>query len=440
VEAVVHQPLGDVAFLDPSGLELPQVEDHLVRHSSVLARVEHVVVLFEPRLDVVGVEDGVACRVGDASRAQHPDVAVRDEQDARTAPWRRRHRRDRLRATDRDDRVTRQVRRQMLRHSDRTHAGAAAPVRNRERLVQVQVADVSANRRRAGQADLGVHVGAVHVHLAAVLMDDGAHVDDGVFEHAVRRGIGNHQRRQIGTVLLRLGAEVGDVHVAMRIGADHDNAVAGHDRTGRVGAVGRRRNEHHVAVAFAAILVVGADHQETGELALRAGIGLERHGRESGNVAQRRLELAAHLLVAAGLVGWRKRVHPRELLPGDGIHLARGVELHRARAERNHRRVEADVAPLEALHVAHHRRLGMMRIEDRVRQVGRRALQGLRDHGPRPGDERRDVVRRLLPRHAGKHRRDPLHLFRRRRLVERDADGAVGRIAEVEPGLGCRRS
>ena len=86
-----------------------------------------------------------------------------------------------------DERMARQIRRQMRGHANRSHPGAAAAVRNRERLVQVQVADVGADRRRARQPDLRVHVGAVHVHLAAVLVDDRADLADVVLEHAVRR-------------------------------------------------------------------------------------------------------------------------------------------------------------------------------------------------------------------------------------------------------------
>ena len=52
-----------------------------------------------------------------------------------------------------------------------------------------------------------------------------------------------------------------------------------------------------------------------------------------------------------------------------------GVQLHRAGAERDHRRVEADVLALEPADVAHHLRFGVMRVEDRMRQVGDVALQ-----------------------------------------------------------------
>ena len=71
-----------------------------------------------------------------------------------------------------------QERREVLRHADRPHAGPAAAVRDGEGLVQVEVADVGADVAGRGQADLGVHVGAVHVHLAAVPVDDGADVLD----------------------------------------------------------------------------------------------------------------------------------------------------------------------------------------------------------------------------------------------------------------------
>ena len=56
--------------------------------------------------------------------------------------------------------------------ADRAHARAAAAVRDAEGLVQVEVADVGAELGGPGQADQRVHVGAVHVDLPAVLVDD----------------------------------------------------------------------------------------------------------------------------------------------------------------------------------------------------------------------------------------------------------------------------
>ena len=90
-----------------------------------------------------------------------------------------------------------QERREVRGHADRAHARAAAAVRDAERLVQVEVADVGADVARAGEADLRVHVRAVHVDLAAVLVDDLADLADRLLEHAVRRGVGDHQRGEV---------------------------------------------------------------------------------------------------------------------------------------------------------------------------------------------------------------------------------------------------
>ena len=101
---------------------------------------------------------------------------------------------------------------------DRPHARAAAAVRNRKRLVQVQVTDVGADRRRARQPDLRVHVRAVHVHLAAVLVHDARRCPGCFLEHAVRRRIRHHQRSQAIAMLLGLRPQVVDVDVAVAVG------------------------------------------------------------------------------------------------------------------------------------------------------------------------------------------------------------------------------
>ena len=81
---------------------------------------------------------------------------------------------NRLRPANADDRMAWQKRREMCRHANWSHAGSAAAVRNRKRLVQVQMADVCADRRGTRQPDLRVHVRAVHVHLTADSVNDGA--------------------------------------------------------------------------------------------------------------------------------------------------------------------------------------------------------------------------------------------------------------------------
>src|ERR1043166_8520602 len=56
----------------------------------------------------------------------------------------------------------------MFGDADRPDAGTAATVRNAERFVQIQMANVRAVIPRAAQAALRVHVRAVHVNLPAM--------------------------------------------------------------------------------------------------------------------------------------------------------------------------------------------------------------------------------------------------------------------------------
>jgi len=150
----------------------------------------------------------------------------------------------------------------------------AAAMRDAEGLVQVDVADVGADVGGAAEADLRVQVGAVHVNLAAVGVDDLGDAADARLEHAVRRGVGDHQRGERVVVGLGLGLEVGEIDVAVVVAGDDDHAVAGHHRRGGVRAVGRRRDEADVAVSLPAALVKGADDEQSGVLALRAGVRL----------------------------------------------------------------------------------------------------------------------------------------------------------------------
>ena len=71
------------------------------------------------------------------------------------------------------------------------------------------MADVRADVRGPAKTDLGVHVRAVHIDLAAVGMDDFANFLDGFLKHAVGGGICDHQAGKILLVRPGLGAEIG---------------------------------------------------------------------------------------------------------------------------------------------------------------------------------------------------------------------------------------
>ena len=73
----------------------------------------------------------------------------------------------------------------MFGDANRANARPAAAVRDAKGFVQVEVADIRPNVAGAGQADLRVHVRAVHINLSAVRVDDVANLADGFLEHTM---------------------------------------------------------------------------------------------------------------------------------------------------------------------------------------------------------------------------------------------------------------
>ena len=63
-----------------------------------------------------------------------------------------------------------------------------------------------------------VHVRPIQVDLAPRSVHDRADFANALLEDAVGRWVGDHQRGQLLTMLLRLGAEIGEIHIAPRVG------------------------------------------------------------------------------------------------------------------------------------------------------------------------------------------------------------------------------
>ena len=202
------------------------------------------------------------------------------------------------------------------------------------------------------------------------------------------------QARRVG-VLLALGLEVGEVDVAVGVALRHHDLQARHLRARRVGAVRRFGDQADVALRVAARRVPGADREQAGVFALRAGVGLQADAGVAGRLAEPRLELAraarrSRRAARRGANGWMLR----ELGPGDRDHLAGRVQLHRARAERDHRAVEREVLVGEAAQVAQHLGLAVVAVEDRMGQE-RRCVRA-----QRVGDQRRDAALEVGERRA----------------------------------------
>ena len=163
-----------------------------------------------------------------------------------------------------------------------------------------------------------------------------------------------------------------DRAVARRL--DHDHLHAGHHGGGRVGAVRRGRDQADPPIVIAPGVVVGPDGQQPGQLALTAGVRLDRHPGITGHLGQPGLQGVDQGRVALGVLRRRERVQVGEPGVGDRLHLGGGVELHRAGSERDHPAIQREVPIRQRPQVAQHRRLAVVGVEHRVGQVGRAAL------------------------------------------------------------------
>ena len=194
--------------------------------------------------------------------------------------------------------MTGQVRRKVRLDADRPDARPAAAMRDAEGLVQVHVADVRADVARPRQPDQRVEVGAVEIDLSAMLMHDCADVARAFLEYAMRRRVGEHQRREFLRMLLGLCLEVVDVDVAVVEAAHDDDIHACHGRARRIGAVRGGRDQADRAMRVAARQVIAADGEQSGIFALASGVGLQRHGVEAGDFGQPRFEVGKHGAIA----------------------------------------------------------------------------------------------------------------------------------------------
>ena len=239
--------------------------------------------------------------------------------------------------------------------------------------------DIGAEMTGRRQSDQRVEIGAVDVHLPAVRVHDRADLGNAFLEHAVRRGIGHHQRGEFGAVLCGPGAQILDIDVAAIVALDDHHAQAGEHRAGRIGAVRGRGDEADCAAGLAAAGVVALDGQQPGVFPLRAGVGLERHRRVPRALHEHAFQVLKQRAVTGGLPLGGEGMQPGEALPAQGQHLGGGIELHGATAQGNHAPVEGDVLVFEVAQVAQHFGLGVILVEQRMLKIIQRPLQRLGD-------------------------------------------------------------
>ena len=164
--------------------------------------------------------------------------------------------------------MARQKRLQVRPHRDRPYARPTAAVRDAERLVQIQMADVAAELPRPRQTDQGVEVRTVDVHLAADIVHRRADLGDVVLVHAVGGRIGDHQGGQSIRVCGDLVPQIVEVDVAVGPAGHHHDAHTRKGRGRRIGAVCTRRDQTHVAVSLTTLGVVCLDREKARIFAL----------------------------------------------------------------------------------------------------------------------------------------------------------------------------
>ena len=328
--------------------------------------------LREPRHQIVGVERGELAYAVHALAAQHAHVDVCAQQHAGVA-HERRQAADGLRqvllgepavfVAFLADHRNGHERQQARAHAHRARTRTAAAMRRGEGLVQVHVDDVEAHVTRTHLAENGVEVGAVVVQQAARVVDDLRHFLDAPLEHAAGGRIGEHDAGGIRTHrrLQRL-----DVDVAFVVDGNFLDHAAAHGGGGGIGAVRRDRHDDFVAREIAARAVIGADHRDAGEFAVRAGHGRQRHALHAGDFLQHLLQFehAGEESLARRIR--RQRMAVQETRQHRVLVTGLRVVLHRARTQRIEVRVDGEVELRQPGEVAHHFELAHLRQQRRL--------------------------------------------------------------------------
>ena len=136
-------------------------------------------------------------------------------------------------------------------------------------------------------------------------------------------------------------------------------------------------------------------------------------------------------MIALGLGDRNEGMWFGELRPRHRQHFGRGIQLHRAGAERNHGRVQAQILSLEVPDEPHHLQLGSVAVEDGMGQKWRGSPQARRvwghlGRGP-------DLTCPPRPESTGEDAGEGVHVSLNGRLIERHVDRAVVAVPQVHP-------
>ena len=284
--------------------------------------------------------------------------------------------------------------------------------------MQVKVRDVRADKARRGNADLGVHVRAIEVNLAAKLMHHFAHFANGLFVNAVGGRIGHHDAGEVRRMLLGFRPQVSKIDIAVFIAGHHHHLHSRHLRGSRVGAVSGAWDQADIAMPLVAAFVVMTNRQQARVFALRAGVRLHADRIVAGQLNQPVGELSDHLVIG-------------KFRPGDGDHLGGGIQLHGAGAQRDHRLVQRQILTLQRVHIAHHLGFAVVAVKHRMSKDRIVAQHAGRDRAAIEGHvfiQGVDIQAMIVAKDGAEQVQD---VFTRGGFVKGDPDGMMNIAAQV---------
>ena len=187
-------------------------------------------------------------------------------------------------------------------------------------------------------------------------MDDVTDFFDIFFKQAQGVGVGDHDT---GGVFIHQLFHCFGIDDAVGTGFYVDRLVAAQGGGGRVGAVGRIRNQD-LGSLFPLFCVVGIDHQDAGKFTVGTGCGLQGDCRETCDFTQKMFQFVHEAECPLG-----------ELVSGEGMGTGKslagclnlvgfGVVLHGAGAQGIHPGVHAEVPLGKPCEMTHHVQLGKL--------------------------------------------------------------------------------
>src|SRR3989338_759063 len=93
--------------------------------------------------------------------------------------------------------MRREIITQMFDHTDRPHAGATPSMGDAKGFMEIEMTDIRPKIAGTAKPHLGIHVGAVHVNLPAIVMNDFADFHDPFLKNSVSGRISHHEAGKI---------------------------------------------------------------------------------------------------------------------------------------------------------------------------------------------------------------------------------------------------